>query len=334
MQSPGFVQRHAQEFANAATIAAPPSPSPLDVPPPSPAAGPTICMPRKEPPLVTAAAKVEEQVPAIEATQNMETAVEIDQTSTNEVNSAAAVAAESTQSSTSTSDGLDSSYELVEHQTDGVEPPKLASPQPPSPPAPPSMSVSDPALELTEAPEVNTSAPVASDNEPPIDATVTPPLPANSSYDHVTLALHNSISALSMASSGGGMQESAPMSPIDADHLLAMELQEQEDRLAAQRAAQQTSRPPIYGDDHGHPHTHSHTSGGEYGCAGESLLSQEEQDREHALKLHYQEVHAAEQQRALQRAQAAGPSARQSQQPPSGSRAGSGGGHTKKCIIC
>eukprot|EP01032_Pedospumella_encystans_P011814 gene11814-13709_t len=87
-------------------------------------------------------------------------------------------------------------------------------------------------------------------------------------------------------------QDAAPEAAIDPDLLFAMQLQEEEDRLAAQHQAHNLARQAgMPASSSSSSHTTS-TPG--------PVLSQEESDREHALMLHYQDLQEAEQQRGAQ----------------------------------
>ena len=174
--------------------------------------------------------------------------------------------------------GIDDSYELVDHyhaaeSTEGT---------------------STAAAATTPLTELTAETPAVSNSEvtPPevISSAVTEPV------QEVTMNVHNADTVAPKEtpapSTEAPSQDAVPQAAIDPDLLFAMQLQEEEDRLAAQHQAHNLARQagiPVTSSSSSHA---SSTQG--------PVLSQEESDREHALMLHYQDLQEAEQQRGAQ----------------------------------
>lgn len=335
-QSPGFNQRHAQEFVAAAAVGT------RTLPPGSPTGG-TVCSPPR-------AKRSEDISPAAPSTSEdtdvpdsalMSSAVLLGDHATSG-NAAEQGSAEdedgpvlATVTEPAGEGAIEDSYELVDHHLEENEGEEEVSLVPTV--APSTLDGISP-LEIP--------APSADDGTA-IEPTVTPPLPSSECEDIARQRTRSEPEpepepTTNTVSGRDGLAEcAAPLSSIDPDLLLAMQLQEQEDLLAGSSAPD--PRYNSYCDAQGFRYqapsgNAGHSSfepvpmvgGGEYGSVQDALMSQEERDREYSLMLHHQEIQAAETRR--QSAQiGARLSARDKQDQQNRSRQQS---KDKNCVIC
>ena len=220
---------------------------------------------------------------------------------------------------------IEDSYELVDHHSEVHEEEQDV-------PLEPTVIPSSEDLQSAPAGPDETGkvgiAPLAipcpsAEDSAPIEPTVTPPMPPPAKEDqpeeHSVQPLpstpHTTANSVNPTSDRNGLAQcAAPLSSIDPDLLLAMQLQEQEDLLAAQQNPPPDPRYNSFCDAQGFryqaPQGHNApapapapapaTGGGQHGAyegVQGALMSQEERDREYSLMLHYQEVQAAEERR-------------------------------------